>query len=139
MQMRMSLFIAFIFVILSFYFGYNYKKDNVIYENRVDTIYKLKIDTLFLKQKAKIIYKSDTIITANPFEAVIDTTIKNNIIKINYSFPENVIKFNLIRNDTLINLKEIKLIEKNKNECFFYGYLTGVITSGLLVYLIKGK
>lgn len=137
MQLRLLLFIAFILIILSFYSGYNFKIDNVIIENKIDTIFELKIDTLFIEKKAKIIFKKDTLILTKAFDAEIDTTIKNNLIKINYSFPENIIKFNLIRQDTLINLKEIKLIKENKNECFIYGYLTGIATSGLLIYLLK--
>ena len=137
MQLKLILFIAFILIILSFYSGYNFRKDNLIIENKIDTIFELKIDTLFIEKKAKIIYKKDTIILTKPFNAEIDTTIKNNLIKINYSFPENIIKFNLIRHDSLITLHKIKLIKENKKECFLYGYLTGIATSGLLIYLIK--
>lgn len=137
MQLRIILFIAFILIILSFYSGYNFMKDNLIIENKIDTIFELKIDTLFIEKKAKIIYKKDTIILTKPFNAEIDTTIKNNLIKINYSFPENIIKFNLVRQDSLITLHKIKLIKENKKECFIYGYLTGIATSGILIYLIK--
>ncbi len=137
MQLKLILFIAFVLIILSFYSGYNLKKDNLIIENNVDTIFELKIDTLFIKKKAKIIYMKDTIILTKPFDAEIDTTINNNLIKINYSFPENIIKFNLIRQDSLITLHRIKVIKENKKECFLYGYLTGIATSGLLIYLLK--
>lgn len=137
MQLKLILFIAFVLIILSFYSGYNLKKDNLIIENNVDTIFELKIDTLFIEKKAKIIYMKDTIILTKPFDAEIDTTINNNLIKINYSFPENIIKFNLIRQDSLITLHRIKVIKENKKECFLYGYLTGIATSGLLIYLLK--
>jgi hypothetical protein len=137
MQLKLILFIAFILIILSFYSGYNFKKDNLIIENKIDTIFELKTDTLFIEKKAKIIYKKDTIILTKPFDAEIDTTIKNNLVKINYSFPENIIKFNLIRQDSLITLHKIKVIKQNQKECFLYGYLTGIATSGLLIYLIK--
>lgn len=131
-------FYILIILIIMFFFYSNNNKINTEYITKVDTIYKLKIDTINIKSKAKVIYKHDTIYTTRAFDAQLDTTIKNNIIKINYSFPENTFRFNLIKSDTLITLNKIELIESDKTkECFYYGYLSGAISTVLLVILIK--
>lgn len=131
-------FYILIILIIMFFFYSNNNKINTKYINNIDTIYKLKIDTINIKSKANVIYKNDTIYTTRAFYAQLDTNLNNNIIKINYSFPENTFRFNLIKSDTLITLNKIELIETNTaKQCFYYGYLSGAISTVLLVILIK--
>jgi len=135
--MKDTIYILIIIIIMYFFYSNN-NKINTKYINKIDTIYKLKIDTINIKSKAKVIYKHDTIYTTSAFEAQLDTNLNNNKIKINYSFPENTFRFNLIKSDTLITLNKIELKEiTNEKECYFYGYLIGMISTVLLVILIK--
>ncbi len=134
--MKDLIYILIILIIL-FSFYSNNNKINTQYINKIDTIYKLKIDTINIKSKAKVIYKHDTIYTTRAFDAQLDTNLNNNIIKINYSFPENTFKYNLLRKDSILTFNKIEYKEVYKKECYYYGYISGIITSGILILISK--
>jgi len=126
-----------IIIIIMYFFYSNNNKINTQYITNIDTIYKLRIDTINIKSKAKVIYKHDTIYTTRAFDAQLDTNLNNNIIKINYSFPENTFKYNLLRKDSILTFNKIEYKEVYKKESFYYGYISGIITSGILILISK--
>lgn len=134
--MKDTIYILIILIIILFFYSNN-NKINTQYINKIDTIYKLRIDTINIKSKAKVIYKHDTIYTTRAFDAQLDTNLNNNIIKINYSFPENTFKYNLLRKDSILTFNKIEYKEVYKKECFYYGYISGIITSGILILISK--
>lgn len=138
MQINYIFIIVVIIIIFSFYFGYNYKQNNNIkYINKIDTIITVKYDTIYFVKKAKVKYIKDTIIMTKPFIANIDTNYNNNIIKIDYSFPENTFKFNMTQQDS-VYLYKIKYLEDNKNDCALIAFASGILTGSIIYLLLIG-
>lgn len=121
-------------ILLAFYSGYK-SNNQIIYINNIDTIYKIKYDTLIIFKKGKIKYINDSTIVTKPFITSLDTNIENNEINIDYTYPENTFRFYLTRQDTNYIYK-IHYSEINNN-CLILTYASGVLSGSLLYYLIN--
>lgn len=139
MQVKYFLTSILFIIILTYFATYHYIEDNykTKYITNIDTIYNISYDTIYIKQKAKIKYIKDTLIITKPFLASIDTNINNKIIKIDYTYPDNVFKFNLTQQDTTIFYKIKYIDDDENNNCMILSITSGVL-SGAVIYLLLG-
>jgi hypothetical protein len=112
-----------------------FPKKEIIYKELItyDTLLNIKKDTIIIQKEGEITYLRDTLIITKPFISKIDTSIRNRLIKIDYSFPENNFNVNLIKTDTSkLVMKEYESQPTNKNWLLgLIGFLIGIII-GLL-------
>lgn len=125
--MKNTFIILLIILLLILLFrNYDNKKEIVI--EKIDSIISIKYDTIKLKEKGKIKFIKDTLIVTKPFESRLDTNIKNKIMKINYSFPENNFDITLKEKDTTnITLNNKRIKEQTNWIELILGILIGII------------
>lgn len=129
--MKNTLYLLIIIILILFIF-WNNQKERLVYETKIDTLIQIEQDTIDIIKRGNIRYVKDTIILTKPFESRLDTNIKNKILKISYSYPENNFDFQLSEKDTLRFIQERTVNQKENNWIqIILGILIGIII-GLL-------
>lgn len=101
----------------------------------VDTVYIPQKVVKIVKAKPSIIRRNDTVFTAPAFTAILDTIYKKDTVRIEYSFPENLISMELkTATDTMYKERIIfaPTLESNSKWYEPYLYALGGIAAGYI-------
>ena len=116
------LLLAILILGIGYYLGYNagrsyvkYKPLTLIHKDTVKVI--KEVPKIVMQKKAKIKYLRDTILTTQPFEAVVDTVLLKDTVYIAYSFPANTFNVSIARGaDTNQIERNYYLVNEQQNK-----------------------
>lgn len=117
------------------------RNDNIIEREKIiyDTVIKeIRHNSILIKAKPEIIYKSDTVYMTKAFTARIDTVILRDTVRAEYEFPENLFTFQVLRvNDTIYIPGETIIKYQSAGWLEHLKYAAGGVAVGFLAGKIR--
>lgn len=143
-----TLLLAILILGIGYYLGYNagrsyvqYKPLTLIHKDTVKVI--KEVPKIVVQGKAKIKYVRDTILTTQPFEAVVDTVLQKDTVYIAYSYPENMFNVSIARGaDTNLIERNYYLVNQQQNKQSRWSTalnILGGFLGGLVVGFVVGR
>ncbi|NLO20293.1 MAG: hypothetical protein GX121_10565 [Ignavibacteria bacterium] len=103
-----------IICLLLFYTFFNKNEEKEIINYQHDTLFIVKESEPIIieKAKTKVKYLKDTIIIAAPFQAELDTIIKQDTLRSTFFFPEMLLSFELRKKPDTLQIEKIMITKE---------------------------